>query len=239
MYAMSSARTEGVSLRQAALIVGLAYLLNPVSYAEFEIYPKLIVPGNIDQTVANIGAHHGLYLTAFFFYLTNFIEDVVIAWGLYVLLAPVNRALSLLAAWFQLIYTGIALVALFNLAIAYRMLIAPEYLKTFGSVPLHAQIGLLLHSFRYDYSLALVIFGIHLLLVGYLIVRSSYIPRWLGVILIVNGLGWIVSCLQPYLYPDTNVDFVFVTYFGELIFMLWLLVRGWRIEEPVAPQWEA
>jgi len=88
------------------VVVGVAYLLNPVSYAEFTIYPKLVIMGNISQTVANISSHHGLFLTALFCYLINFIEDIIIAWGLYILLAPVNRALSLLAAWFQLILGG-------------------------------------------------------------------------------------------------------------------------------------
>ena len=111
---MSSVRAEGVTLRQAALIVGFAYLLNPVSYAEFTIYPKLVIPSNIEQTVANISSHHGLFLTAMFCYLINFIEDIIIAWGLYILLAPVNRALALLAAWFQLVYTAIALFGLFQ-----------------------------------------------------------------------------------------------------------------------------
>ncbi len=224
--------TEGVTLRQAALIVGLAYLLNPVSYAEFVIYPKLIIPGHIEQTVANIGSHHGLFLAAFFCYLIDFIEDIIIAWGLYIMLAPVNRALALLAAWFQLIYTAIAIVGLFNLPTVYRMLTTPEYLSTFGPGPLQAQINLLLHSFRYDYSLALVIFGIHLLLVGYLIVRSRYIPWWLGILLVINGFGWMINGLQPYLYPDANIGFISISFFGELVFMLWLLIRGWKIQEP-------
>jgi hypothetical protein len=151
MSAAASVRTQGIALRQAALIVGIAYLLNPVSYAEFSIYPKLVIPGNIADTVANIGSHHRLFLTALFFYLINFIEDIVIAWGLYILLAPVNRALSLLASWFRLIYAAIALVALFNLATVYRMLTTPEYLATFGVREFQAQINLLLHSFRYGY----------------------------------------------------------------------------------------
>jgi Domain of unknown function (DUF4386) len=224
-------RPDGITLRQAALTVGFAYLLNPVSYAEFTILPKLMIPGNVAQTAANIGAHHGLFLTAIFFYLIDFVEDIVIAWGLFVLLAPVNRALSLLAAWFQLVYAAIALAALFNLAVAYRMITTPEYLTTFGSAPFVAQINLLLHSFRYGYSFALIIFGLHLLLVGYLIYRSRYIPWWLGILLIVDGLGWIVHSLQPYLYPDAPLDFVFFTFFGELIFMLWLLIFGWRLRD--------
>ena len=229
---MTAARSEGLTLRQAALIVGFTYLLNPVSYAEFTIYPKLVIPGNIAQTVANISAHQGLYLGAIFCYLINFVEDIVIAWALYILLAPVNRALSLLAALFQLVYATIALVGLFNLATVYRMVSTPEYSALFGSGPYHAQINLLLHSFRYDYSLALVLFGIHLVLIGYLIFRSRYIPWWLGVILIINGFGWVINSLQPYLYPDAHLDFIFYTFFGEIVFMLWLLVRGWKIREP-------
>jgi hypothetical protein len=228
----SPGRTEGVTLGQAALIVGLAYLFNPVSYAEFTLYPKLVIPGNITATVANIGAHHGQFLGMLFCYLINFIEDIVIAWGLYVLLAPVNRAVSLLAALFQLVYAGIALAGLFNVAMAYRMVTTPEYLASFGSGPFDAQINLLLHTFRSDYSFSLIIFGIHLVLVGFLIVRSGYVPWWLGVILIVNGLGWVVDSLQPYLYPDATLGFVFYTFFGELVFMLWLLIRGWSIPEP-------
>jgi len=88
-------------LRQAALIAGFAYLLNPVTHAEY-VYPKLVTTGNAEQTVQNISTHGGLFLAALFCYLVSFIGDVVIAWALYVLLAPVNRSLSLLTAWFQL-----------------------------------------------------------------------------------------------------------------------------------------
>ncbi len=79
----SIVRTEGLTLRQAALIVGFAYLLNPVPYAEFSIYPRLVIPGNVEQTATNIASHHGLFLVAIFCYLINFIEDIVIAWALY------------------------------------------------------------------------------------------------------------------------------------------------------------
>jgi len=222
---------EGVTLGQAALIVGLAYLFNPVSYAEFQLYPKLVIPGHIPVTLANLSAHHGQLLAVLVCFTINFIEDIIIAWGLYLLLAPVNRALSLLAALFQLIYTAIALAGLLNVATVYRMITTPEYVASFGPGPFGAQVNLLLHTFRSDYSFGLILFGIHLVLVGFLIVRSGYIPWWLGVILIVNGLGWVSDSVQPYLYPDANTGFVFVTFFGELIFMLWLLIRGWSISE--------
>jgi hypothetical protein len=146
---------EGLTLRQAALIAGFAYLLSPVTTAEFSIMPKLVIPGNIEQTVQNLSARSGHFVAAILCYLITFLEDVVledvvIAWALYVLLAPVNKSLSLLTAWFRLIYTAVALVGWLNLVTVYRLLTRPDYLTLFGTTPLHAQVQLLLRSFRDD-----------------------------------------------------------------------------------------
>ncbi|HEY6766418.1 MAG TPA: DUF4386 domain-containing protein, partial [Candidatus Sulfotelmatobacter sp.] len=213
-------------------IAGLAYLLNPVSFAEFSIYPKLVIRANIEQTVQNISAHQGLFLTAIFSYLISFIGDVVIAWALYFLLVPVNRAVSLLTAWFRLMYTAIAFTGMLNLVTVFRLLNEPDYLPAFGSAPLRAQVQLLLNSFRYDWSVGLVIFGIHLVLLGWLIYRSGYIPKILGILLVINGLGWVLDSIRPYLFPNAHLGFLFLTFLGELFFMLWLLIRGWKIQQP-------
>jgi hypothetical protein len=232
LAAIHPSRIEGISLRQAAVIAGFGYLLMPVSYAEFNLYPKVVISGNIEQTVQNIAAHGRLFLAAAFCYLVTFLLDVVIAWALYILLAPVNRALSLLGAWFRLVYAVIGLFGLFNLFTVYNLVTGPDYLASFGAAPLHVQVKLLLASYRYDWNISLAIFGIHLVLIGWLIFRSTYIPRVIGILLVVDGVGWVVSSLQPYLYPSAHLGWIFVTYFGELIFMLWLLIRGWKITEP-------
>jgi hypothetical protein len=225
-------RGEGLTLRQAALIAGFGYLLGPVTYAEFSIYPKLVIPTNIDQTVQNIAAHHGLFAAAILCYLIEFIEDIVIAWALYVLLVPVNRAVSLLTAWFRLMYTAIAFFGMLKLVTVFRMVDAPDYTAAFGSSPLHAEVKLLLDTFRDDWSVGLVLFGIHLVLLGCLIYRSGYIPKFLGILLVIDGLGWVIDSLQPYLYPNAHLRFLFVTFFGEVFLMLWLLIRGWKIPQP-------
>ena len=173
MSSGASATEPGLTLRQAALTAGIAYLLMPVTLAEFYINPKVLVPGNIEQTAQNIVAHGRLFSLAILCYLITLILDVIVAWALYILLAPVNKAVSLLTAWFRLIYTAIALMGLLNLTNVYRLLHTPDYLTAFGSGPLHAQAMLLLNSYRYDWSVSLVIFGIHLGLLGYLIYRSS------------------------------------------------------------------
>jgi hypothetical protein len=132
------------------------------------------------------------------------------------------------------VYAAIALSGVSNLVAVYHLLHTPDYLTLFGSGPLHAQVLLLLHSFRYAWTLGLIPFGIHLVLLGYLIYRSGYIPRIVGILLVIDGLGWMIDSLGPYLLPTVDFGFLFVTFFGELIFMLWLLIRGWKIQEAPA-----
>ena len=99
-------------------------------------------------------------------------EDVVIAWALYELLAPVNRSLSLLTAWFRLVRDRRAR----GLDEPFRGLSDRDDARVvtlFGQGPLRAQIALLLPTFRYDWSYGLIVFGIHLCLLGYLIFRST------------------------------------------------------------------
>jgi len=226
-----------MTLRQAARIAGLSLLVMGVAapFAEFFAYPKVVIPGDIEQTARNILASRGLFLAGVFCSLITLIGDVLVAWAYYVLLMPANRAVSMLAAWFRLVHTVIALSGLLKLVTAFRLLSTPEYRAMFGSDQLHAEVQLLLHSFRYEWSFGLVFFGIHLGLVGYLVCRSGYIPRTLGVLLALQGLGFLVYCLGPYLYPQAGLGFLMVTFFGEMIFMPWLLVRGRQIQEPISP----
>jgi hypothetical protein len=226
---------DGITLRQAAVIASLGYLLNGTfPYADFSIYPKLMVASNADQTAQNISAHLGLLGVAIVCYVLNFIGDIIVGWALYHLLAPVNRALSLLAAWFQLVYAAVALCGIFCLLNVYHLLATPYYLDIFGSGPLHAQIWLQLHSFHYEWSMSLVLFGIHLVLLGYLVFRSGYIPWILGIVLIIAGVGYLFASLGPYLIPNANLHFTLITSVGELPFALWLLIRGWKVREPTA-----
>jgi uncharacterized protein DUF4386 len=62
----------------------------------------------------------------------------------------------------------------------------------------------------------LVPFGIHLVLLGYMIYRSGYIPRALGILLVIDGMGWLIDSLQPYLYPNAHLRSLFITFFGEV-----------------------
>lgn len=222
----------GISLRQAAIITALAYFLDPVSYAEFALYPKLVVAGNAAQTIHNIDSHGGMFAVAIVCYLVNFLEDIVIAWALYVFLAPVNRALSLLASWLRLIYTAMGLFGVMQLATAYRLIGSAHGTAALDSMQLQTQVQMLLATFRYGWTFSLIVFGFHLALIGYLISRSSYMPKLMGVLIGLLGIGWIAYELRPYLFPGANLGWVPMAGFIELLLPLWMLVMGWRVKTP-------
>lgn len=140
----------------------------------------------------------------------------------------------MLAAWLQLVYAAVALGGTLNLVTVFRLLNTPEYLTFFGSSQLRAQVYLLVNSFQYDWAISMVLFGIHLVVLGCLIYRSGYIPRILGILLVIDGLGWLTESLRPYLFPNAHLGFLFITFLGELFFMFWLLITGWKIQEPTA-----
>jgi len=200
-------------------------------FAELYVYPKLVVPDNGAETAKNIIANKTLFISGILGYLITFICDLVVAWALYVLLKPVNEDLSLLTAWFRLVYTVIALVALLNLVTVLQLLNPSDYLRVLQPDQLHAQIMLSLRAYKSHWYFGLLFFGIHLGLLGYLVLRSKYIPGILGVLLIIAGLGYLLTTLKPYLFPNINLDFAEYTFYGELIFMLWLLIKGPRIKD--------
>ena len=225
--------TNKLSLGTAALIAGIGLLIMVIAapFAELYALPKLVVSGNAAETAQNISSNKALFTAVIFGYLITFLCDLLVAWALYVLLKPVNESLSLLTAWFRLIYTVIALVALLNLVTVLRLLNTPVALAAFQPDQFSAQVMLSISAFRSNWYFGLLFFAIHLGLLGYLVFRSGYIPRILGVLLIITGLGYLLTNLKPYLFPDINLDFAEYTFYGELIFMLWLLIRGPRIKE--------
>lgn len=223
-----------MTLRAAALVAGIGLLIMVIAapFAELYAYPKLVVPGDASETVRNILANQMLFTLCILAFLTTYICDVLVAWALYILLKPVNENLSRLTAWFRLIYTVIAVVALLDLVTVQRILNHPDTLNLFQPEQLEAQVMLALITFRSHWYFGLLFFGIHLGLLGYLVLRSTYIPGFLGILLVLAGAGYMVTTLKP-LFPDLdfNLDVARFTFYGELIFMLWLLIKGPRIPE--------
>jgi hypothetical protein len=162
-------------------------------------------------------------------YFINFAGDILAAWALYILLKPVNKSISLLACWLRIIYTLVSLSALLNLVTVLAITKHPEQ---YDASFLNNQLAMLFDAFSNGWGLGYILFGSYLCLLGSLIFRSGYMPKWIGIYVMVAGLGWLINSLRPLLYPEFHIDFTVVSIAGagELVLMVWLFTKGLRIK---------
>ncbi|SNZ00364.1 DUF4386 domain-containing protein [Flagellimonas pacifica] len=216
------------TIGKAALIAGLGLLLMTltVPFAEFYIFPKLI-GDDAAATAENISNEKLLFSTGIFLHLFTLLCDIVVAWALYLFLKPVMRYFSLLVAWFRLIYTAMYLVALANLM---KILALVQTSGDSTNIQWAESVQLHIDSFRLEWSFGLIIFGIYLVLLGYLVLKAQYVPKIFGILLLIAGLGYVIHTLGAFFSPTTDLSFLFFTFFGELVFMVWLLVKGRKLQ---------
>ena len=226
-------RNGDISPGKAAIIAGIGLLLMTIFYlmADIFIFQKLIVTGDALTTANNIKASETLFRIGICFILIVLICDVVVAWALYIFLKQVNESLSLLMAWFRLVYAAMLGIALLNLVIVLLLLSGTNYLAIFETDQLNSQVLLFLNAFYDVWAIGLIIFGFHLIILGYLVFKSEYIPRYLGVLLMVAGLSYLIDFFGNLLFPNLNLAISMIFGWGELIFMFWLLIKGAKIYE--------
>lgn len=231
---MTSHITE-TSPRKAALIAGVGYLIIFVLgiFANFFVRTGLVAPDDAAATFANIADSEFLFRTGLVAFLIVFIADVVVAWALYVLFKAVSKELSLLTAWFRLVYTVFLGVAAIFFFLALGLVSGAGYLAAFDSGQLDAQVMLALDAFNYTWLIGLAAFGIHLMLIGYLMLSSRIAPRALGIVLSIAGAAYVIDTLAYSLlsnYAEWETAFLMMvalpSVIGELAFAIWLLMRG-------------
>jgi len=215
------------TLSKAALIAGLGLLVMvlTVPFAEFYIFPKLITDDAV-RTTNNIINNKMLFTTSIFLHFITLLCDIIVAWALYIFFKPVNKEFSLFTAWFRIVYAAAYLIVLVNL-IKILSLIGSS---NFTNDSQHFEhVIFYLDSFNLERSFGLIIFAIYLMLLGFLAFKSNYVPRAISILIIVAGLGYFIHTLGAFLIPDTNLDILFFTFFGELVFMVWLLIKGRKV----------
>jgi hypothetical protein len=223
----------GPRLRHAAIITVIGYVLGwGVPFASFSILPKLFVADDAAKTSQNILANQGPFVFVIFAFLLNFIGDVVAAWGLYLLVRTVNEPVSMFVAWLRVVFATVGLAAVLNLVTAHRLLTKPAALIALGQNQLNAQVHVAIGAFNSQFAFSLILFGIYLILLGWLMYRSGHMPKWLGILIVINGAGWIVMETGTYLLPGIDLGFLFVATFGELFLLVWLVGWGTRLTEP-------
>jgi hypothetical protein len=235
-----TASIADISLRQAAIVAGLGLLLMtpPAIFMNFFVLESLIVPGDAAATANNFMANELQFRLGICSFIIVIILDVLVAWGLYVFLKPVNKSLSLLAAWFRLLYTAVFAMSMLYLFTVLRLISGADYLTVFGTDQLFAQMLLSLNAFNDGWAIGYVcFFGLHLIVLGYIVYKSGYIPRILGVLLIIGGFGYLIDSFALLLLPNYEAYtlifslLIIPTAIGELLLALWLLIRGGKVEQ--------
>jgi hypothetical protein len=221
-----------VSLRQAAVIAGLGYLIVFIfGFANIR-REKLTVRGDAATTASNIVASESRFRAGTASWIVVLVADVVVAWALYVFLKPVSESLSLLTAWVRLVYVAIAAIAVVNLLSAVGLLTDADESEGFRADQRNAQAMLFLRSYDFGFNVGFVFFGLHILGLGYLIVRSDYIPRVLGVLLIVASVAYLIdsfACFLSSSYGSNEAHslvFAIPAIISELSLTVWLLIWG-------------
>jgi hypothetical protein len=229
----ATARTAGISPRTAARIAGWGILAMAViaPFAEFYVRRRLVVPGDAAATAINLMSHELLMRFGIVAFLVVIILDVLVAWALYAVFRLVNAAVSGLMALSRLVFATIFAVAVGNLVSAVDLVTDPSHLATSDAGQVHTQMMVSLDAFSSTWSISLAFFGMHLALAGYLVLASGYMPKALGVVLVIAGLGYAFDTFAGLLEPDYAPTAAMFTFVGEVALFLWLLIRNAKIPD--------
>jgi len=220
-------RVAKVSPRVKARIAGVLYALEGTGAVFGGVYfrGKFLVAGNAAATAATILANEPLFRLGFAAALLAVAFHLSYTVLFYDLFRPVNRTVSLLAAFFSLLACALqAFAALFQLA-ALLIVGNGSTLSGFTGEQVQSLALLFLNMNAQAFNIYLIFFGFWLIPIGYLILRSTFFPRIIGVFLMLDGVGWVTYLWPPLataIYPLIAV----VAALGELPLLLWLLVVG-------------
>ncbi|MGN9784695.1 DUF4386 domain-containing protein [Nonomuraea sp. ZG12] len=214
------------TMRGPAMVAGLSLFAMAVlgGLANFGVLENVVTEGDAERTAQAIRDSEGLFRYAVLGLTLVAILDVIVAKALLDFFKPVHEGVATLAAWLRLAYAGVFLVAIGQLAGALPLAGDPWPAGAYTPEQFHAEALLKINGFHDLWHAGLTFFGLHLLLLGYLAYRWA---RVVGVLLGIAGLGYLVDSFGAVLghTPDAAV----FTFVGEVVLMLWLLVKGRNI----------
>ena len=219
---------------KTARTAGFLYLLlAPIGLFGTEYIPSITVPGNAVATVNNIMVHTLLFRLSILSALITPIVTVLVALFLYNLLKSVNKNQAVLMVVFALAAAPIAMLNELNHFAVLLLLNGADYLKVFSVDQQYSQVMFFLDLSHYGAFITAIFWGLWLFPMGYLVFKSGFLPRIIGVLLIIAGVGYILDSVALFILPELNIDISQFTFIGELLWLLWLLIKGVNVE-----QWE-
>jgi hypothetical protein len=226
------------SIQRYAKLAGALYLLIAIlsGFVHFYVPGELIVSGDAATTANTIMASEGLFRMSIGGELVILLSEIVLSVLLYVLFRPVNNTLSLIAMVSRLAMTTIHGVNLLSSFIVLLLLSGATYVTVFAPNQLHALVVLFLDAYAYGFTIGIVFLALHAFVLGYLIYKSGYFPKILGVLFIVAAFGYLIDSFSHALFANYKTGAVYFAIpiaIAEIAFPLWLLFKGVNAE-----QWE-
>lgn len=227
--------SPSLSIRQAALVGGFGYLAIFIvtTLANSFALEQVIVSQDGAATASNIMASGWLFRLGIAGWIVVLMCDTLVAWALYLFFRPVHTALALLAAIMRLLFVAFFAAGLLNLFPILELLSGAEYLEVFDSPQLTAQIMPFLSAYEHAVHVSFVPFGLTILALGYLTLKSGNMPRLLGILLIVAAVGYQIDSFGNFLspaYAANEINFILFVAVpaatSEFWLTLWLLVKG-------------
>lgn len=224
--------------RLKARTAGAFYLITIIAgvFAEVFVRGALVVRDDAAATATNILAHEPLYRSGLAADLIMLACYLAVTLLFYDLFKPAGRSLSLLAAFFSLVGIAVLAVNSLNHLAPLIFLGGANYLSAFEANQLQAFALISLRMHARGYTVSGVFFGIYCLTIGYLVLRSGFLPRIVGGLMAAGGLGYLTNSFAVFLSPALAARLPDVTILGgiaELSLCLWLLVMGVNV-----PKWE-
>lgn len=219
------------SINRTARVAGFLYLtLLPLGIFGI-LYPStLIVPGDAAATASNIMASQSLFRLSIVSALIVQIINMLVVLVLYELLKPVNKRVALLMVILLLVAVPIAMLNEINHFAALLLSSGAGYLTVFTADQLQALVPLFLDLHEHGINIASIFWGLWLFPMGYLVFKSGFLPKILGVLLMIGCFGYLIDSATFFLLPNFEVTMAQFTFIGEVLLPLWLLIKGVNVE---------
>ena len=214
-----------------ARIVGFSYLLiiGLGLTGQLFIRDALIVAGDGAATASNILQAETIWRLAITGDVLMHALDIPVMICLYLLLKQVHKPLALVSVAFNMAQTAVLVANKLLLLVPLLLLQSADYVAAFDSEHIHAQVMLLARLHNYGFGLGLIFFGFACIGYGLLVFNSSFLPKFLGVLMMMAGASYLINSLTLLLAPSLSgvvFPILVLSFLGELTFALWLIIKG-------------
>lgn len=227
-------------IRKPGFIAGISLLVMALlaGYANFGVLHQLVDSTNAFDTALNVANHANRFWIAIECLAMVAILDVVVALALYKVFAPVNQKLAKLVTLLRLLYAAAFMIAISQLVDAVSIATSPWHAQSLMDGTFEqflVSVATKVDVYYLIWNAALLLFGIHLLLIGLLVYLSRGMPKLLGLLVAVAGLGYVVDSIGKLIITGYNLNVASVTFIGEVALMFWLLLKSSPTVRVAAP----